>query len=271
MRIVILALGTRGDVQPHVALGRGLKAAGYAVTLLALDDFEALIRAAGLDFFSAGFQMADLSLAEYQAASEAGSNVLGGLLSLLRGMRPLVERVMRRQHEACQQADALIGTLLGMVAAREYMEAHPIPYAVSMVLPASRTRAFPSPILPNNPPPGSLLNLLTHLFIERFAALATGWGANLYRRACLGLPPRPPLDYPHRMAHGRPIPWLFAHSPAVVPHPADWPPPITPPATGLWTPIQTGSRPPIWRPSWRPARRRSTSASAAWPGATPQP
>jgi len=62
MRIVILALGTRGDVQPHVALGRGLQAAGYQVTIVALDDFEALVRAAGLDFFSAGFQMADLSL-----------------------------------------------------------------------------------------------------------------------------------------------------------------------------------------------------------------
>lgn len=34
MNVAILALGTRGDVQPYVALGAGLKEAGYEVILV---------------------------------------------------------------------------------------------------------------------------------------------------------------------------------------------------------------------------------------------
>jgi sterol 3beta-glucosyltransferase len=103
---------------------------------------------------------------------------------------------------------------------------------VSMVLPASRTRAFPTRVLPFSLPPGSPLNPLTHRVTELVGSLALGWAANRYRREKLDLPARPLLDYPHREAHGRPIPWLFAHSPAVIPHPADWPP--THHTTGYW-------------------------------------
>ena len=34
MRIAIIALGSQGDVQPYIALGKGLKAAGHNVRLL---------------------------------------------------------------------------------------------------------------------------------------------------------------------------------------------------------------------------------------------
>ena len=33
MNILILTIGTRGDVQPYVALGKGLRAAGHDVTI----------------------------------------------------------------------------------------------------------------------------------------------------------------------------------------------------------------------------------------------
>jgi len=33
MNVAILTLGSRGDVQPYVALGRGLAAAGHEVTV----------------------------------------------------------------------------------------------------------------------------------------------------------------------------------------------------------------------------------------------
>ncbi|MEO8356692.1 MAG: glycosyltransferase [Chloroflexota bacterium] len=34
MRIAIIALGSRGDVQPYIALGNGLKDAGHVVRLV---------------------------------------------------------------------------------------------------------------------------------------------------------------------------------------------------------------------------------------------
>jgi len=36
MKITILALGSRGDVQPMVALGKGLKSVGYDVVIVQL-------------------------------------------------------------------------------------------------------------------------------------------------------------------------------------------------------------------------------------------
>ncbi len=51
MRIVLLALGSRGDVQPFVALGKGLRATGHTVRVATHGDYESLVRAHGLDFW----------------------------------------------------------------------------------------------------------------------------------------------------------------------------------------------------------------------------
>ena len=40
MKICILTIGTRGDVQPYIALGVGLKAVGHEVTIATLAAFE---------------------------------------------------------------------------------------------------------------------------------------------------------------------------------------------------------------------------------------
>jgi len=48
VKVVLLALGSRGDVQPMIALGKALKAAGKPVTVVALRDFAPLVEEAGL-------------------------------------------------------------------------------------------------------------------------------------------------------------------------------------------------------------------------------
>ncbi len=61
MNVLLVALGSTGDVLPFVGLGRALRARGHQVTLLANAHFEALIRQAALDFIQLGTE------AEYQA------------------------------------------------------------------------------------------------------------------------------------------------------------------------------------------------------------
>jgi cysteine desulfurase len=51
LRIVIPTTGSRGDVQPYVALGEQLQARGHLVRLATHADFEELVRGHGLDFF----------------------------------------------------------------------------------------------------------------------------------------------------------------------------------------------------------------------------
>ena len=51
MNILILTYGTRGDVQPFIAFGRGLVAKGHDVWLATSTRFEGFVRENGLKFF----------------------------------------------------------------------------------------------------------------------------------------------------------------------------------------------------------------------------
>ena len=51
MRIAIIALGSRGDVQPYIALGKGLKEAGQTIRLVTQEDYETLVVSYGLEFW----------------------------------------------------------------------------------------------------------------------------------------------------------------------------------------------------------------------------
>lgn len=50
MKIAILTLGTRGDVQPYAVLGQALKQRGHQVTLSTAKNFEQLVKSYDIDF-----------------------------------------------------------------------------------------------------------------------------------------------------------------------------------------------------------------------------
>jgi UDP:flavonoid glycosyltransferase YjiC (YdhE family) len=51
MHIIILALGSRGYVQPYAALGNGLKSAGHQVRFITFECFTSLVAVNKLDFY----------------------------------------------------------------------------------------------------------------------------------------------------------------------------------------------------------------------------
>ena len=53
-RIVLVTLGTRGDIQPFCVLGRALTRAGFSVTVVANADYRSLIESFGLAFTDPG-------------------------------------------------------------------------------------------------------------------------------------------------------------------------------------------------------------------------
>ena len=50
MRITILTIGPRGDVQPHLTLGLGLQKAGHQVRLATNSTFAEFVSSRGLEF-----------------------------------------------------------------------------------------------------------------------------------------------------------------------------------------------------------------------------
>jgi sterol 3beta-glucosyltransferase len=50
MKILIVTIGTRGDVQPYIALGRELMASGHEITICTCAHFEPFVREYGLGY-----------------------------------------------------------------------------------------------------------------------------------------------------------------------------------------------------------------------------
>ena len=98
MRITLLAIGTRGDVQPLLALGAGLQRTGrHRVCFVAPDDLGDLVRGAGLDSLPLGIKIRDLlDTGALGAFVEPGGNLVLGMRRMLRQMGPLLDGMMDR-------------------------------------------------------------------------------------------------------------------------------------------------------------------------------
>ncbi len=91
MRILIITFGSRGDVQPYVALGKGLQAAGHTVTLCTASTFETFVTDNGLQY---GYMTNELiKLMDTDAGKDALEDTVG-LLGTAKTMIKLVKATM---------------------------------------------------------------------------------------------------------------------------------------------------------------------------------
>jgi sterol 3beta-glucosyltransferase len=243
MRIAILAIGTRGDVQPLVALGVGLQETGrHEVCLVAPDDFEALARSQGLSFLPLDMNVHGmLDTKAMRAFIEPGGNIIVGMWRLLRMMRPMLDRLMENAWLACRKAEAIVFSTLGL-GAYHIAEALGVPCYWAMPFPAfSRTRTFPSIAFPSLRL-GGVYNLLTYVLIEQFLQQLTGRLFNRWRRERFNLSSLSLFKWPYSQLRGRPVPMLYSFSPILVPKPLDWGESVH--ITGYWF----VNHPPDWQP-----------------------
>ena len=233
MQITILALGSRGDVQPLLALAVGLQLTGqHEVSFVTSNDFERVVRNHRLDFFSLGVNARELLGTEAAwNVLESGRNVIQGMWQIVRMMRPTLEQLVERVWQASQEAEALIFSTLG-VGAYHIAEKQRVPCFWALPFPFfNRTRSFPSLAFPFLPL-GGCYNLLTHIMTEQLAQQLIGRFINRWRQEQLGLPPISLLKWPYGQRNGQPVPMLHSYSPAVVPKPPDWGEHIH--VTGYW-------------------------------------
>lgn len=232
MKALLLALGTRGDVQPFVALARALRQSGHDAVVVAPRMSGEFVRAHDVPFSG----IADGPMALMRNGSPTGDIATGGVrakLALARRMPDLFTEVL---HDcwtvAAAEPDVDLIIHNGQIMAGPHVaEKLGVPAVMALPLPLYvPTGEFPWPgqDLPHTLP-GSL-NRATYLGMR---ATGTMFGRVVDRfRAELGLPRRPGRHNPLRRPDGGPATVLHAVSPHVLPRPGDWP--GTASITGYW-------------------------------------
>lgn len=223
--ITILTSGTRGDVQPLVALGLGLRRRGYAVRVLTHEPFRQLLADHGLEFVPLDGNPNDLfARPELRAALTYDGSFLRsarGTIAYLRAARPLFARMLASAWQGSRGSDALIVSL-PTTWGDQIAESLGIPCVWALTQPLGRTAAFPSPLQPFELSLGPAYNRLTHALAEHVVWQPWRGILERWRRAALGLPRLRAVGWAARTAARGDL-FLFGFSPHVVPRPADWP------------------------------------------------
>ena len=224
MRLTLCTFGTRGDVQPYLALGKGLQRAGFQMRIATSRYHESLVRRHGLEFSA----LTDASPQE-MLRSEGGMRWLengGNLLANLRAMHDLARDMLEEQPrvvlQLCEDSDALLYSVTTLLAVAPIAEKLGIPAAGAWLQPFHPTCAFPFfplPEWPRHMPLGGRYNSLTYDLQRRLSWHLMRDTFNAVRVRHLGLPPtRRPYDDQYQ----RLDPVVYGFSPQVIAKPADW-------------------------------------------------
>ena len=234
MRVCILTLGSRGDVQPYVALARGLDAAGHRTALCAAPAFRPFIESHGVEFasFDTGDPQALLRSAEGQAVFRSTRNPFALFQGLCRLLEPVLEKGYAEACRATEGADALLAAPGALPIAHALHERRDVPFAAAFLQPNHPTREFGSWLFPELPAwlpfLGSLRRASYHATWHVLYRLIRD-ANDAARRRVLDLGPG--ANPFAAMLRAR-WPTLYGFSSAVVPRPADWGPELA--LTGYW-------------------------------------
>lgn len=219
MRIKILTVGTRGDVQPFLALAKGLQARGHEVTLCTGSEFKGFIESNGVAFSPIRADYLELT------QSETGKKMLSGNpIAIMKSMKtvilPMMEHMLEDFWESAQDAEVLIyhpkafgGYDIAEKLAIPAFIAHPDP----LVKP---TGAFTNPAFPI-PFRSTRLNKasfrVNRSYMLSFAKLVNDW-----RKHTLGLPTKRSFRTDDTHLNGKALPVLYGCSPSVIPFDSSW-------------------------------------------------
>ncbi|MEM6336225.1 MAG: glycosyltransferase, partial [Bacteroidota bacterium] len=243
--ITLLSAGSRGDIQPFVALGLGLQGRGHEVRLCAPAPFQAFVEAQGLAYryMDGGILklIGDDSVRQFMEAGDRGwLSWMKLALELNSQAKPMSKRMFEDVWPAARGSD-LIVYHPKVLAGSDVAEALGVPEVLAL--------PFPS-LVPTSEEPmllfprwrlGGWYNRAT--YISTWIARSMYHGVlQDFRKAHLGLPPRKRFVSQLKNAAGQLVPSLHAYSRHVAPPPSDWP--ETSVVTGYWFLDEPGWTPP---------------------------
>jgi sterol 3beta-glucosyltransferase len=243
MKIMIIAIGSRGDVQPLVALGLGLKSKGHDVAIATHAIFECFVKSHGLGFF---LIKADpkktLQSRAGQEALKNGANPLRSWINFSRMVRPSFIQTGLDCLNACKGSDLIVYSPFSTFFALHVSEKLNIPAVAAYLAPAHPTKQIPSFLSPTQGNLGGMLNLFSWKIYDLMTWLPYRAIINELRSEYLDLPPLGITSFQSRRKRESLV--LYGISPSVFPKPPDWGENIK--VTGYWfLENETGWSPPV--------------------------
>ena len=231
MKITIVTIGSRGDIQPFLALGVRLSQAGHQVKLATHETFGSWIKSYGLDF--AGLEGNPQEWLESEAGKqimESANNPLEFIHLFGEAINPMIDSLMTDAWAACQGADAIISHCI-VAWVQDLARKLNVPYYMAAFSPLSPTTKYPMSLIPRKSL-GGLLNYLSYpvshlMFWQLFRSPTNKW-----LKSNLDIPPHPVWEYPNIRMRREQVPLLYAYSSAVLPRPDSWSKRIH--ITGYW-------------------------------------
>jgi len=210
MRVSILTVGTRGDVQPLAAFGMGLQGAGHAVRICTHPEFRDLVTAQGLDFapIAAGALSRGTETEQGRRWAERQSRWMPTWVGFVRDARSVARERMRDAEAGCRDADVIVATNLAQVLGWQLARERGVPLVRALL----NAPAYWMSRRTNRPAAAA---------VRQGAWLAARPWLNRVRREALGVGPLPLGEPIGRLDRERQL-VLYPFSPSVFPKPAGW-------------------------------------------------
>ncbi|KAJ5273723.1 hypothetical protein N7478_008848 [Penicillium angulare] len=248
LNIVIQVIGSRGDIQPFVALGKELKSYGHRVRLATHLAFRDFVLDSGLEFFNIGGDPAEL-----MAFMVKNPGLLPGLETIRSGAIQKRRREMKEIINGCWKScfEKGDGTNLHQIKedlwgdtvdyrrrpfVAEAIIANPpslahihcaqrlgIPLHIMFTMPWSPTQSFPHPlaIIHQQDCKPTVANFVSYAVVDMMVWEGLGDLVNTFRKKALSLDSLDSITAPS-LIHRLKIPCSYLWSPAVLPKPVDW-------------------------------------------------
>lgn len=222
LKVTCLTIGSRGDVQPYIALCKKLLAEGHRPRIATHREFQPWIESHGIEYAYVGGDPAELM----ELCIQNGTFTWAFLKEANSKMRGWLDDLLATAWAACQGSDLLIESPSAM-AGIHIAEALGIPYFRAFTMPWTRTRAYPHAFIMPGQKMGGAYNYVTYVMFENVFWKTTAHQVNRWRNNMLGLP-----NTSLEKLQTNKVPFLYNFSPYVVPPPLDYSDWIR--VTGYW-------------------------------------